>query len=98
MGALHEGHTSLFRAARAECDTLVASVFVNPAQFDDPRDLDRYPRDIETDTALAEAEGVDLVFAPSADELYPPGFATWVVPEGAALGLEGDHRPGHFRG
>jgi len=98
MGALHDGHTSLLRAARPTCDTLVASVFVNPAQFDDPADLDRYPRDLERDVALAEEHGVDVVFAPTADELYPPGFATWVVPEGAAVGLEGDHRPGHFRG
>jgi pantoate--beta-alanine ligase len=98
MGALHEGHGALFSAARAECDVLVASIFVNPAQFDDDRDLDAYPRDFERDLELAEAGGVDVVFAPSAAELYPAGFATWVVPEGAALGLEESHRPGHFRG
>jgi pantoate--beta-alanine ligase len=98
MGALHAGHTALFRAARAECDVLVASVFVNPVQFSDGNDLAAYPRDFERDAALAEAEGVDVIFAPSADEMYPPGFATWVVPEGAAEGLESLHRPGHFRG
>jgi pantoate--beta-alanine ligase len=98
MGALHAGHTALFRAARAECDVLVASVFVNPVQFSDGSDLAAYPRDFERDAALAEAEGIDVIFAPSADEMYPPGFATWVVPEGAAEGLESLHRPGHFRG
>jgi pantoate--beta-alanine ligase len=98
MGALHEGHTALFRAARSECDVLVASVFVNPAQFDDDADLAAYPRDSEGDTALAEGAGVDVIFAPSGDEMYPPGFATWVVPNGAAEGLEEAHRPGHFRG
>jgi pantoate--beta-alanine ligase len=98
MGALHAGHTALFRAARAECDLLVASVFVNPVQFSDDNDLAAYPRDFERDAAAAEAEGVDVIFAPSGDEMYPPGFATWVVPEGAAEGLESLHRPGHFRG
>jgi len=98
MGALHAGHTALFRAARAECDVLVASVFVNPVQFSDGTDLVGYPRDFERDAALAEAEGVDVIFAPPAEEMSPPGFATWVVPEGAAEGLESLHRPGHFRG
>jgi pantoate--beta-alanine ligase len=98
MGALHGGHAALFRAARAECDTVVASVFVNPAQFTDPADLDMYPRALERDAELASGEGVDFVFAPSAEDLYPPGFATWVDPEGAAVGLEGAHRSGHFRG
>jgi pantoate--beta-alanine ligase len=98
MGALHAGHTALFRAARPECDVLVASLFVNPVQFSDGNDLAAYPRDFEQDAALAEAAGVDVIFAPSADEMYPPGFATWVVPEGAAEGLESDYRPGHFRG
>jgi pantoate--beta-alanine ligase len=98
MGALHAGHTALFRAARASCDTLVASVFLNPAQFSDPADITAYPRDHTADAAAAAAEGVDVLFAADADEIYPPGFATWVLPEGAALGLEGDHRPGHFRG
>jgi pantoate--beta-alanine ligase len=98
MGALHAGHTALFRAARSECDVLVASVFVNPVQFSDRTDLAAYPRDFEGDAALAEAEGVDVIFAPSVEEMYPAGFATWVVPEGAAEGLESTHRPDHFRG
>jgi pantoate--beta-alanine ligase len=98
MGALHDGHVALLRAARAECDTVVASIFVNPAQFGDPADLESYPRDLAGDAEIAAAEGVDVLFAPSADELYPDGFATWVDPEGAATGLESDHRPGHFRG
>jgi len=98
MGALHAGHTALFRAARAASDVLVASVFVNPVQFSEDRDLAAYPRNLERDLAAAEAEGVDVVFAPRAEEMYPPGFATWVVPEGAAVGLESEHRPGHFRG
>jgi pantoate--beta-alanine ligase len=98
MGALHAGHEALLGAARPACDTLVMSLFVNPTQFDDPGDLDAYPRDLDRDLELAEAAGVDVVFAPAAAELYPPGFATWVVPEGAALGLEADHRAGHFRG
>jgi pantoate--beta-alanine ligase len=94
MGALHEGHRALFRAARAENDRVVASLFVNPAQFDQQADLAAYPRDEAGDLELAEAEGVDVVFAP--DELYPPGFATWVEPE--ETGAEGTSRPGHFRG
>ena len=98
MGALHAGHTALFEAARADCDVLVASVFVNPFQFSDGTDLAAYPRDFDRDAALAAAEGVDVIFAPSAEEMYPPGFATWVVPKGAAEGLESAHRPGHFRG
>ncbi len=98
LGALHAGHTALFRAARPACDVLVASLFVNPAQFSDDNDLAAYPRDFERDAAIAEAEGVDVIFAPSTDEMYPPGFATWVVPEGAAEGLESAYRPGHFRG
>ena len=98
MGALHAGHVRLFDVARPECDTLVASVFVNPAQFGDTRDLDLYPRDLSADTAIAEEAGVDVLFAPSADEMYPARFATWVVPEGVAEGLEGAARPGHFRG
>jgi pantoate--beta-alanine ligase len=98
MGAFHEGHLSLFRAARAEQDTVVASLFVNPAQFGPSEDLARYPRDEARDLALAEAEGVDYVFAPVADELYPPGFQTWVDVEELGSTLEGAHRPGHFRG
>ena len=98
MGAFHEGHLSLFRAARAESKTVVVSLFLNPAQFADAADLERYPRDEERDVELAEAEGVDVVFAPSADELYPPGFQTWVEVEELSRGLEGKFRPGHFRG
>jgi pantoate--beta-alanine ligase len=98
MGAFHAGHIALFRAARPACDVLVASLFVNPAQFSDGNDLAAYPRDFERDAAIAEAEGVDVLFAPSTEEMYPPGFATWVVPEGVAEGLESTYRPGHFRG
>jgi pantoate--beta-alanine ligase len=98
MGAYHAGHLALFRAARAESETVVASLFVNPAQFGDRVDLDGYPRDEARDAALAEEAGVDLLFAPAAEELYPPGFQTWVEVEQASRGLEGEHRPGHFRG
>ena len=97
MGAYHGGHLALFRVARAECETVVASLFVNPAQFGDSADLARYPRDEAADAALAEEEGVDLLFAPTIDELYPPGYETWVDVEQASRGLEGDARPGHFR-
>jgi pantoate--beta-alanine ligase len=98
MGALHDGHLALIAAARGDCDVVVASLFVNPAQFGEPADLDAYPRDLARDERVAAEAGVDLLFAPAAGELYPEGFATWVVPEGAAKGLESDHRPGHFRG
>ena len=98
MGALHDGHAALLRAARPECDVLVASLFVNPAQFSDPGDLDAYPGELELDVERAASEGVDVLFAPAASDMYPPGFATWVQPGGAAEGLEADHRPGHFRG
>jgi pantoate--beta-alanine ligase len=96
MGALHEGHLSLLRAARAENDVVAMSLFVNPAQFDEASDLAHYPRDESRDLELAEAAGVDLAFAPAPDEMYPPGFGTWVeVDEG---GAESEARPGHFRG
>ena len=98
MGAYHAGHLSLFRAARAESETVVASLFVNAAQFTDAVDFSRYPRDEGRDARLAEEHGVDVLFAPSADELYPPGYETWVELENASRGLEGDERPGHFRG
>ena len=98
MGALHAGHAALLDAARPECDVLVASVFVNPTQFGDTADLAAYPQALDDDAAIAEEHGVDVVFAPPAVEMYPPGFATWVVPEGVAEGLEGAYRPGHFRG
>jgi pantoate--beta-alanine ligase len=96
MGALHDGHRSLFRAARAENDLVVASLFVNPAQFDQQADLSAYPRDEDRDAAIAESEGVDVLFAPTAAEIYPDGFATWVDVDDA--GAEGMARPGHFRG
>ena len=98
MGALHAGHVALFRAAREECDVVVASLFVNAAQFEDANGPTSYPGDLGADQRVAADAGVDLLFAPAADELYPPGFATWVEPAGAAEGLEGEHRPGHFRG
>ena len=98
MGSLHEGHRALLRAARAECDTVVMSLFVNPSQFGAAADLDGYPRDEAQDLAVAAELGADLVFAPGVDEMYPPGFQTWVeVTELGAI-LEGVHRPGHFRG
>jgi pantoate--beta-alanine ligase len=98
MGALHAGHAALFTAARPDCDVLVASVFVNPAQFSEPADISAYPRELDRDAAFAAEHGVDVVFAPPADEMYPHGFATWVEPSGAAAGLESANRPGHFRG
>jgi pantoate--beta-alanine ligase len=98
MGALHDGHGALLSAARPECDVLVASLFVNPAQFSEAGDLSAYPRDPDRDAARAESAGVDVLLAPTAGEMYPPGFATWVDPSGAAEGLESLHRPGHFRG
>jgi pantoate--beta-alanine ligase len=98
MGALHEGHRALFDAAAADCDLVVASIFVNPAQFEDEGDLAAYPVELADDLSRAEEAGVGLVFTPSLEEFYPPGFATWVVPEGAAAGLEAEARPGHFRG
>jgi pantoate--beta-alanine ligase len=98
MGAFHEGHLSLFRAARAECDVVVASLFVNPAQFAEGEDLARYPRDEERDAALAREAGVDLLFAPAVEELYPAGYQTWVDVEELSRPLEGEFRPGHFRG
>ena len=97
MGALHEGHRALLRAARAENDRVVMSLFVNPAQFGPGEDFDRYPRDEQRDREIAEQEGVDEVYAPSVEEMYPAGFATRVVSD---LGgrLEGAARPGHFDG
>jgi len=95
MGALHAGHESLLEAARAESDVVVMSLFVNQAQFSSPDDFARYPRDEACDLAIAEDAGVDVVFAPPVDELYPPGFRTWVEPD--ELRLEAEHRPGHFR-
>jgi pantoate--beta-alanine ligase len=98
MGAFHEGHLALFRAARAESDVVVASLFVNPAQFQDAADLNGYPRDEERDAGLAREAGVDVLFAPAVEGMYPDGFATWIEVGGPGEGLEADHRPGHFRG
>ena len=98
MGAFHEGHLSLFRAARQENELVVASLFLNPAQFAEGEDLGAYPRDQEQDARLAEDAGVDVLFVPSAEEIYPPGFETWVDVERLGAMLEGEHRPGHFRG
>ena len=96
MGGFHAGHLALIRAAREENEVVVASLFVNPAQFGDPDDLAAYPRDEQQDSQLAAEAGIDVLFAPSVEELYPPGFATWVDVEGT--GAEGAARPGHFRG
>lgn len=98
MGAFHAGHVALMRAARAGSDVVVVSLFVNPSQFNAAEDLARYPRDEAADASVADGEGVDLLFAPAADELYPPGFDTWVEPGSLAEVLEGAARPGHFRG
>jgi pantoate--beta-alanine ligase len=96
MGAFHEGHLSLMRAARAECQTVVVSLFVNPAQFGENDDLARYPRDEEHDVQLAQQAGVDVLFVPTAEQMYPRGFQTWV--EVDVSGGEANARPGHFRG
>ncbi len=97
MGALHEGHLALLRASREECDLVVASLFVNPAQFGETTDLARYPRDETRDAGVAAEAGVDLLFAPPVEEMYPHGFQTWIeVTELGAI-LEGEFRPGHFR-
>jgi len=98
MGAFHEGHLALFRAARVENEVVVASLFVNPAQFGEGEDLERYPRDEEHDARLAEEAGIDLLYVPSAEEIYPSGFQTWVDVERLGSVLEGEYRPGHFRG
>ena len=98
MGALHAGHASLLRAARAQCDLVVASLFVNPLQFAPNEDLDRYPRTFDADCALLESEGVDALFAPSPAEMYPPGAETLIDVPGIGSRLDGASRPGHFRG
>ncbi len=98
MGALHEGHLSLVRAAQAECDCVVVSIYVNPSQFGPTEDFGRYPRTLENDLALLAGCRTDLVFAPSNEEIYRPGHATWVEVGSLAELLEGACRPGHFRG
>jgi len=98
MGALHEGHLSLVRRARAECDGVGVSIFVNPTQFGPDEDLSAYPRTLEADLTLLESEGVDLVWTPTPEIVYPPGFQTYLTVEHVTKPLEGEHRPGHFRG
>jgi pantoate--beta-alanine ligase len=98
MGAYHEGHLALFRAAKEENEVVVASLFVNPAQFAPGEDFERYPRDEARDEQVAAEAGVDLLFVPPVEEIYPEGFQTWVEVEELSRGLEGAHRPGHFRG
>jgi pantoate--beta-alanine ligase len=98
MGYLHDGHASLMREGRQRGDLLVASIFVNPAQFGVGEDFESYPRDLENDSAIAAAAGVDIIFAPTAREMYPAGYQTWVDVERITLPLCGASRPGHFRG
>jgi pantoate--beta-alanine ligase len=102
MGALHEGHLSLVRAAKAQCDAVAVSIFVNPTQFGPTEDLSKYPRQFERDCRLLEKEGVEILFAPSVEEIYPSrtteGSVTWVTVEGLSEKLDGRSRPGHFRG
>ncbi len=98
MGALHEGHGALMRRAREETGYVVATIFVNPTQFDRPDDFQKYPRDLETDLAFCERLGVDAVFAPDAREMYPGEVLTTVAVAGLSTRLEGEFRPGHFRG
>lgn len=98
MGALHAGHFSLIKTARAQCDIVVVSVFVNPAQFNDKKDLENYPRDLTADAAMLAGYDVDYVYAPEQSEIYPEGFSTYVYVEELSQSLEGASRPGHFRG
>ena len=98
MGALHEGHLSLMREARAQCDVLVVSIFVNPTQFGPAEDFEKYPRDLNSDATLLIRENVDYVFAPTVTDIYPPEFSTYVMVEGLSEQLEGASRHGHFRG
>jgi pantoate--beta-alanine ligase len=98
MGFLHDGHLSLVEKARQECLTVAVSIFVNPTQFGPTEDSAAYPRDLPRDLASLEAAGVDLVWTPAPEVIYPPGFQTWVTVDGVSQGLEGERRPGHFRG
>jgi pantoate--beta-alanine ligase len=98
MGALHEGHLNLIHEARAMCDVVVVSIFVNPTQFGPGEDFGAYPRDLTADSALLAEYNVDYVFAPTMEEIYPQGFSTFVTVEGLSEQLEGASRPGHFRG
>lgn len=98
MGYLHEGHLSLVSRAKAECDHVIVTIFVNPSQFGPSEDLSKYPRDLERDLSLLRPLGVDLVWTPTAEIMYPPGYQTWVEVETLTKGLEGAMRPGHFRG
>ena len=98
MGALHAGHLSLVGAARAQCDVVVASIFVNPTQFGPAEDFSKYPRSFESDCAALQKEEVDIVFAPTVEEMYPKDESTWVTVEGLSERLDGRSRPGHFRG
>ena len=98
MGALHEGHLSLVRRAKAECDHVGVSIFVNPTQFGPHEDLSAYPRDLDQDLRRLERLGVEVVWTPTPEIVYPPGFQTWLTVEQVSAPLEGKHRPGHFRG
>jgi len=98
MGALHEGHLSLVRAAKAQCAAVAVSIFVNPTQFGPTEDLSKYPRQFDRDCRLLEKEGVDILFAPPVEEVYPNGGVTWVLVESLSEKLDGRSRPGHFRG
>ena len=98
MGYLHDGHLSLVRRAREECDHVLVSIFVNPTQFGPKEDLSKYPRDLDRDLSLLKPLGTDLVWMPTAEIMYPPGYQTWVEVEGITRPLEGAMRPGHFRG
>jgi pantoate--beta-alanine ligase len=98
MGFLHDGHISLVKQARSECASTVVSIFVNPTQFGPSEDLAKYPRDLPRDLAMLEAAGTDLVWTPTPENMYPSGYQTWVEVAGLTKGLEGEVRPGHFRG
>ena len=98
MGALHDGHLSLVQRSLQQCPMTAVTIFVNPAQFNDSQDLDKYPRDIDRDLRLLAGAGVDLVYAPAQEDIYPDGFSDWMEPPAAAEKWEGEQRPGHFRG